>query len=138
MSPSIFSEVSRKVKKKQTLQSHKQQRQANMITDDQLGVFANVMGVLIFFLIIVYHYVTAARKVRCLFYTSFTNQRFSLTQSSSIDRIKREKSKQSHITLYLCIINQPTSKIHKSLSRFITPPLMNHSLLLLSLSLSII
>jgi hypothetical protein len=38
-------------------------RQA-MVTDVQLGVFSNVMGVLIFLLIVLYHYVTASRDVR--------------------------------------------------------------------------
>lgn len=33
-----------------------------MITDDQLAVFANAMGVGIFALIMVYHYITATKE----------------------------------------------------------------------------
>lgn len=34
-----------------------------MISDVQLGVFANFMGVMIMVLLVIYHYVTASREV---------------------------------------------------------------------------
>jgi hypothetical protein len=41
---------------------HRQQLFLKMITDEQLGVFSNVLGASIFMLIIVYHYVVAHSK----------------------------------------------------------------------------